>query len=83
MDTGRYPGLNHVVRGALSIYYGPMVESSFSAMGDIITNKSTKMSMATYNAIQTTKYALRSRSHTAIQMFKRDDVKLSRVDKVT
>ena len=28
------------------------------------------------------KYALRSRSQTAIQMFKRDDVKLSRVDKV-
>ena len=82
MDTGRYPGLNHVVRGALSIFHGPMVESSFSAMGDIITNKSTKMSVATYNAIQTTKYALRSRSQTAIQMFKRDDVKLSRVDKV-
>lgn len=59
-----------------------MVESSFSAMGDIINNKSTKKSMATYNAIQTTTYALRSRSQTAIQMFKRDDRKLSRVDKV-
>lgn len=82
IDTERYPGLNHVVRGALSIFHGPMVESSFSSMGDIINNKSTTMSMETYNAIQTTRYALRSRAQTAIQMFKRQDLKLSKVDKV-
>lgn len=82
IDTGRYPGLNHVVRAALSIFHGPMVESSFSAMGDIIDCKSTKMSMDTFNAIQTTKYALRSRGQTAIQMFRREDVKYSKVDKV-
>lgn len=81
-DTGRYPGLNHVVRGCLSIFHGPMVESSFSAMGDIIDNKSTSMTMATFNSIQTTKYALRSRGQTAIQLFKREDVKLDKVDKV-
>ncbi|KAJ8014693.1 hypothetical protein DPEC_G00018300 [Dallia pectoralis] len=40
------------------------------------------MSMETFNAIQTTKYALRSRGQTAFQMFKREDFKFSRVDKV-
>ena len=40
------------------------------------------MSMETYNVIQTTRYALRSRGQTALQMFKREDVKLSKVDKV-
>ncbi|KAF3841376.1 hypothetical protein F7725_007238 [Dissostichus mawsoni] len=81
MATGKYPGLNHVVKGGLSIFHGPMVESSFSAMGDIISQKRTSMSMATFNAIQTTKYALKSRCQTAIQMFKRENVKLSTVDK--
>lgn len=81
-DISRYPGLNHVVRLCLSIFHGPMVEPSFSAMGDIIDNKSTSMTMATFNSIQTTKYALRSRGQTAIQLFKREDVKLDKVDKV-
>ncbi|ROL41182.1 Dipeptidase 1 [Anabarilius grahami] len=81
-DTGRYPGLNHVVRGCLSIFHGPMVESSFSTMGDIIDNKSTSMTMTTFNSIQTTKYTLRSRGQMAIQLFKREDVKLDKVNKV-
>ncbi|KAK1893717.1 Glutathione S-transferase F10 [Dissostichus eleginoides] len=81
MATGKYPGLNHVVKGGLSIFHGPMVESSFSAMGDIISQKRTSMSMATCNAIQTTKDALKSRCQTAIQMFKTENVKLSTVDK--
>lgn len=54
IDTGRYPGLNPVVRGALFIFYGPRVESPFSAMTDIIDNKSTTMRTATFNAIKTT-----------------------------
>lgn len=67
VDTGSY----HVVRRALSIFHGPMVESSFSTMEDIINNvKSTTVNVVPFNAIQTTKYALRSRGQTAIQMLK-------------
>lgn len=50
-------------------------------MGDIIDQKSTNMNMATFNAIHTTKYVLRSRTLTVIQMLQRDNVKLSKVDK--
>lgn len=68
--------LNQILLVSPSIFHGPMVESSFNVMGDIIAQKS--MNMATFNAIQTTKYIHRSRSLTALQMFQRDDVKLSK-----
>lgn len=40
------------------------------------------MTMATFNSIQTTKYTLRSRGQMAIQLFKRDDVKLDKANKI-
>ncbi|KAG5286163.1 hypothetical protein AALO_G00011670 [Alosa alosa] len=70
----KYPALTQVVRGALSIFHGPLVEASFSLMGDV-------MRIATFNAVQTVKYTLRSRGRTGITMFKREDVKLGPVDK--
>ncbi|KAJ4925581.1 hypothetical protein JOQ06_018307 [Pogonophryne albipinna] len=81
MSTGKYPALSGVIRGALSIVHGPMVESSFNLMGDIIDPKSSRMNIATLDAIQTAKYAMKSRGMTATMMFKREDEKFGPVDR--
>ncbi|KAL0147250.1 hypothetical protein M9458_057443 [Cirrhinus mrigala] len=81
ISLGKYPALTQVIRGALSIFHGPLVESSFSLMGDVIDKKSANMRISTFNAVQTVKYTLRSRRRTGITMFKREDVKLGPVDK--
>src|SRR4029434_9795875 len=39
MSLGKYPAFSQVIRGALSIFHGPLVESSFSLMGDVIDTK--------------------------------------------
>ena len=62
----------------LSIFHGPKVESSFSAMGDVIDKKANRMCDRTYSAIQTVKYSVRaqcpnSSSSRSIQLFKKQD----------
>ncbi|XP_051545988.1 uncharacterized protein LOC127436096 [Myxocyprinus asiaticus] len=39
-ETGKYPGLCQAVKAAMSIFHGPLVESSFNLMGDIIDPRS-------------------------------------------
>lgn len=48
MKTMRCPALNQVVKAALSIFHGPVVESSFSLMNSIINTSRTKMNMSTW-----------------------------------
>ena len=61
----------------LSIH-GSRVESSFSAMGDVIDKKANWMCNCIYSAIQNEKYSMRaqfpsSSSSRSIQLFKRQD----------
>ncbi|XDV48613.1 hypothetical protein PO909_018003 [Leuciscus waleckii] len=81
MSLGKYPALSQVIRGALSIFHGPLVESSFSLMGDVIDAKRANMKISTFDAVQTVKYVLRSRGKTGISMFRRDDINMGPVDK--
>ncbi|KAJ8366721.1 hypothetical protein AAFF_G00344980 [Aldrovandia affinis] len=81
MSTGKYPALSGVIRGAVSIFHGPMVESSFNLMGDIIDSKSANMNISTFDAIQTAKYYMKSRGMTATMMFKREEEKFGPVDR--
>ncbi|KAK6320350.1 hypothetical protein J4Q44_G00094570 [Coregonus suidteri] len=80
-QTLKYPALGNVVKGALSVFHGPRVESSFSWMNDIIDTGSTNMNISTFNAIQAVKYTLQSRQKTAVEMFKRDDARFGEVDR--
>lgn len=68
-----YPALGNVVEGALSVFHGPRVESSFSWMNDIIDTRSTNINISTFNAIQT-------RQKTAVEMFKWEDARFREVD---
>jgi hypothetical protein len=69
----KYPELTKVMKAVLSIFHGPMVESSFNIMGDIIDERSCRMNVTTYEAIQTVKYKLHSSNKSAIEYFHRDD----------
>lgn len=80
-STGKYPGLSKIAAAALSCFHGPMVESSFNIMGDIIGSKSANLSTEVYSAYQSIKYNLRSKKVGAITLFKRDDIKHAPIDK--
>lgn len=79
--TEKYPALSQAVKAALSIFHGPLVESSFSSMGNIIDQKSTSMKISTFSAVQTVKYTLQNRKQTGVEMFKTDDTKFGEVDR--
>ena len=68
----RYPVLTKAARGLLSCFHGPLVESAFSEMGDILTKK-TNMDLETYSAMQTVKTTLQTRKLTAVKYFAKAD----------
>ena len=74
-QTGNYPLLSSVVAALMSCFHGPAVESSFSVMKMILDDKSSRLSIDTYSALQTVKYSLRSSGKTAVQCFSRKDIK--------
>lgn len=78
---GKYPTLSTLVRCCISIFHGPRVESSFSLMNEVLDQRSGKMNVETFNAIQTVKYVMLSRGQTAIQLFRREDAKFGEVDR--
>ena len=75
----KYSSLSAMVKCCLSIFHGPRVESSF--LNDVIDQRSGNMNVPTFIAIQTVKYTLQSRGKTAVQLFRREDVKFGEVDR--
>ena len=59
VDSRTYPHLTKLVKAALSSFHGPMVESSFSIMTEVIDQRNTSMEIDTFAVIQTVKYALK------------------------
>ncbi|CAL8319557.1 unnamed protein product [Arctogadus glacialis] len=76
-----FPALSAMVKCALSIFHGPRVESSFSLMNEILDPRSGNMKISTFCAIQKVKYTLQSREKTAVELFKREDVRYGEVDR--
>ena len=54
----KYTAVHKMVMSVLPIFHGPKVESSFSAMGDVIDKKANRMCDRTYSAIQIMKYSM-------------------------
>lgn len=79
--SGQYSALSKVAIAACAIFHGPIVESSFNTMGDIMDPKSSNMAVETYNSIQTVKYFIKSRETTATKLFRRDDFLYGPVDR--
>ncbi|GBM66569.1 hypothetical protein AVEN_251983-1 [Araneus ventricosus] len=57
----------------LTCFHGPKVESSFSIMNSVITSKTNRLSVESFDAIQTVKYELMSEKKYAVQLYKKKD----------
>ena len=79
-ETKRYPILRSVVKASLSIFTGPMAESSFSMMNDIIDSQSGRTEIDTYSAIMSVKYQLKLAGVTVLSKFYRKDILRDPVD---
>ena len=73
--------LGQVVKAVLCIFHGPVVESSFNIMGDVIDSRSGRMSMATFNAYHTARFALAATGKSATAHFRRNNVMRDPVNK--
>ena len=80
--TGRYDSLSKMVFAVLSIFHGPLVESSFNSMGYIMDSKRYNMKMDTYNSYLTVQYYFRAHDTDSVQLFSRKDPKKDHIDRV-
>eukprot|EP00745_Piridium_sociabile_P030649 TRINITY_DN50875_c0_g1_i4.p1 TRINITY_DN50875_c0_g1~~TRINITY_DN50875_c0_g1_i4.p1 ORF type:complete len:932 (+),score=185.05 TRINITY_DN50875_c0_g1_i4:61-2856(+) len=64
-----YPLLCKGAQAMLSCFHGPLVESNFSAMSDILDSQSARTSIETYSATQCVRTHLSARGMTAVQLF--------------
>lgn len=78
--AGIYPGLCRLALAALSVFHGPQIESSFNTMGDILHVKSSNTSVETYGSYQSVKFHLRTVGKSAIEVFRRKDIKYDNVN---
>lgn len=70
-NTQRYPALCKLALCALCPFHGPLVESSFSMMCDILNAKSTNVNVETYEAYEVFKYNLKAMEKSAISFYSR------------
>lgn len=77
---GRYPQLSRMALALLTCFHGPQVENSFSAMNNIINEKTPSLDLSTYSALQSVRYNLKAANKSAIQFFRKEDPIHDRVD---
>jgi hypothetical protein len=65
---GRNEALLRLVSAVLSVFSGPLIESTFNIMDDIIENDRTALCVENYEAIALIKYALRAKNLTNVSM---------------
>lgn len=58
-DNSRYPLLTKLITSLLSVFSGPLMESTFNIMDDIVEKDRTKLSMENYKAVAIVKTVLR------------------------
>lgn len=58
-DNSRYPLLTKLITSLLSVFSGPLKESTFNIMDDIFEKDRTKLSMENYEAVAIVKTVLR------------------------
>ncbi|XP_060560244.1 uncharacterized protein LOC132720200 [Ruditapes philippinarum] len=58
----KYPALKKLVTSVLTIFSGPLIESTFNIMDDIVEKDRTKMTVINYEAVAIVKTALRKKN---------------------
>ena len=80
-ESSKYPILSKIIKAALSIFTGPRVESSFSMMNDIVTPRTSCMSVETYSSYMSVKYSLISEGKSAAARYLRKNVMCDPINK--
>ena len=70
-EMKRFPVLEKVIKACLSIFTGPMIEQSFSAMNNIINKKTNRLNVETFSAIQSIRYDLKSTQQDTFSRYRR------------
>lgn len=78
---GDYPALSKLVGALLSCFTAPLVEGSFSMMGNIMSSSKARMNIGTFCSIQSVKFSLMAAEQSAINHFKKDKFLHEPVDK--
>ena len=80
-ENSNFHLFKRIIKAALSSFHGPQVESSFSLMKGIMKKNSGRMSVNTFDSVQTVKYYLMSKNTSAVKFFHRPSINHSPVDK--
>lgn len=73
--------LSKMVLACLSIFHGPLVESSFSCMGNILDSNRYNMNIDTFNSYQTCQYYFRAHDTDAVKCFSRKNPQKDDIDR--
>ncbi|KAG1714420.1 DNA-directed RNA polymerase III subunit RPC1 [Nymphon striatum] len=74
IKMGKYPALTKMAKAIMSCFHGPLVESSFNLMQDILDTRSGRMKIETFNAFQTVKYSITAQKKSSLELFDRQDI---------
>ena len=80
-DSNKYPILSKIIKPALWIFTGLQVESSFSMMNDIVTPRTSRMSVKTYSSYMLVTYSLISEGKSAAARYLRKNVMRDPINK--
>ena len=69
----KYPNLCKMVHTLLSCFLCPVVESSFSIMGNVMDETMNRLNIESLSAIQTIKYWLSAKNQSSIKTFQKED----------
>ena len=69
----KYPNLCKMVHTLLSYFLCPVVESSFSIMGNVMDETMNRLNIESLSAIQTIKYWLSAKNQSSIKTFQKED----------
>ncbi len=80
-NSGQFPLVSKMACAVLTSFHGPKVESSFSMMNSVVTSGKNRLTVESFDAIQTVKYELMSQEKSAVEMYKKKNYLQENVDK--
>lgn len=81
INNPKFPVLSKLIKACLTCFHGPMIESAFNFMDNIITDTRTSLKIDSLDAVQTVKYYLMSTNSTTCEKYGCDDPKTTPMDK--
>ncbi|GBN53385.1 hypothetical protein AVEN_22391-1 [Araneus ventricosus] len=80
-NSRQFPLVSNIVCVVLTCFHGPKVESSFSIANLVVTSETNRLSIESFDAIQTVKYEFMSEKKSAVQLYKKKEYLKDKVDR--